>query len=110
MERHRCHRDVPDRPVWTINATNVETGKNWRFSKREMGDWQFGRRCDPPARIAEAAAASAAVPYVIGALKLQLPEGGWIAQTQRRGNPVRERGARHRPRYCGMAEPMKIWG
>jgi NTE family protein len=26
---------LPDQPVWSINATSVETGKAWRFSKRE---------------------------------------------------------------------------
>src|SRR5262249_48189142 len=35
--------DLPDQPIWWINTTCLETGKNWRFSKREMGDWQFGR-------------------------------------------------------------------
>jgi NTE family protein len=69
--------ELPDQPLWSINATCFETGKNWRFSKREMGDWQFGRHYGPPFSIAEAAASSAAVPYVIGALKLALPKDGW---------------------------------
>jgi NTE family protein len=69
--------DLPESPNWWINTTCLETGKNWRFSKREMGDWQFGRHYAPPFRIAEAAAASAAVPYVIGALHLDLPAEGW---------------------------------
>ena len=34
--------DLPDRPHWWINTTCLETGTNWRFSKREMGDWQLG--------------------------------------------------------------------
>lgn len=69
--------ELPDAPIWSINSTCVETGKNWRFSKREMGDWQFGRHYGPPFSIAEAAASSAAVPYVIGALELDLPADGW---------------------------------
>jgi NTE family protein len=69
--------DLPELPLWSINTTCFETGKNWRFSKREMGDWQFGRHYAPPFTVAEAVAASAAVPYVIGALKLGLPSGGW---------------------------------
>jgi NTE family protein len=32
-------RDLPDAPSWHVNATCFETGKNWRFSKRVMGDW-----------------------------------------------------------------------
>jgi NTE family protein len=42
-----------------------------------MGDWKAGHHYDPPFRIADAAAASAAVPYAIGALRLPLPEEGW---------------------------------
>jgi NTE family protein len=70
-------RDLSDRPAWWINTTCLETGKNWRFAKREMGDWQFGRHYDPPFLLAEAAAASAAVPYAIGALRLRVPADGW---------------------------------
>lgn len=69
--------DLPAEPVWAINATCIETGKNWRFSRREMGDWQFGRHYNPAFKIAQAAAASAAVPYAIGALAFDLPLEGW---------------------------------
>ncbi len=67
-------KDLPQNPKWWINATCLETGKNWRFSKREMGDWQFGKHYT--LRLAQAAAASAAVPYVIGALKLSILHPG----------------------------------
>jgi NTE family protein len=69
--------DLPDTPQWLINTTCIDTGKNWRFSKREMGDWTFGRHYAPDVPVAVAAAASAAVPYVIGALPLPLPAAGW---------------------------------
>lgn len=69
--------DLPDAPKWLINTTCIDTGKNWRFSKREMGDWTFGRHYAPDVSVAVAAAASAAVPYVIGALPLSLPAAGW---------------------------------
>lgn len=68
---------LPTAPEWLINTTCIETGKNWRFSQRHMGDWKIGHHYDPPFTIAEAAAASAAVPYVIGALRLRLPAEGW---------------------------------
>ncbi|MDO1583617.1 patatin-like phospholipase family protein [Rhizobium oryzicola] len=70
-------KDLPDTPEWHINTTCFETGKNWRFSKRMMGDWQFGRHFSPDVPIAKAIAASAAVPYAIGVLRLELPEHGW---------------------------------
>jgi NTE family protein len=69
--------DLPDAPEWLINATCIDTGKNWRFSKREMGDWTFGRHYAPDVPISVAAAASAAVPYAIGAMPLALPATGW---------------------------------
>lgn len=72
-------RDLPETPTWWINTTCLETGKNWRFSKREMGDWQFGRHYEPPFTLAQAVAASAAVPYAIGALRFELPQSGWYA-------------------------------
>jgi NTE family protein len=69
--------DLPEVPVWHINTTCLETGKNWRFSRDMMGDWQFGRHYSPDVHVADAMAASAAVPYVIGALHLRLPKDGW---------------------------------
>ena len=71
-------RDLPESPIWLINTTSLHSGKNWRFSSREMGDWVFGRHYAPDVRLAEAAAASAAVPYVLGALWLNLPAEGWF--------------------------------
>lgn len=71
-------QDLPDTPAWFINTTCIESGKNWRFSKFEMGDWKFGRHYSPPFSISETAAASSAVPYMIGALKFQLPADGWF--------------------------------
>ncbi|MDH2385480.1 patatin-like phospholipase family protein [Bradyrhizobium sp. CER78] len=69
--------ELPDAPEWLINATCIDTGKNWRFSKREMGDWTFGRHYAPNVPISVAVAASAAVPYAIGAMPLALPAAGW---------------------------------
>lgn len=58
--------DLPTSPVWEINATTNETGKNWRFSKVKMGDWQFGFIMNPEYHIADAVASSAAFPGFIG--------------------------------------------
>ena len=38
-------QDLPDRPRFVINATNVQTGALWRFSKPYMAD--YARRGDP---------------------------------------------------------------
>jgi NTE family protein len=81
--------ELPDAPIWYVNATCFENGKNWRFSKREMGDWRFGRHFNPQFEIAQAAAASAAVPYAIGALKLELPDEGWHETDAATRAPIR---------------------
>ncbi len=81
--------DLPDTPQWLINTTCIDTGKNWRFSKREMGDWTFGRHYAPDVPVALAAAASAAVPYVIGAMSLPLPDAGWWETDPATGNRMR---------------------
>ena len=66
-------KDLPEQPQWWINATGFESGRNWRFSKREMGDWVIGYYANPDVSLASAVAASAAVPFLIGQLKLHLP-------------------------------------
>lgn len=70
-------KSLPSEPLWFINSTCVETGKNWRFTRGYMGDWKFGHHYAPPFSIAEAVAASAAVPYAIGTLKLRMPKDKW---------------------------------
>jgi NTE family protein len=82
--------DLPAKPLWIINTTCIESGKNWRFSRNFMGDWKFGAHFAPPFSISEAMAASAAVPYVIGALKLNLPADGWQAIEPGTRNPTHE--------------------
>ncbi|MBB4426599.1 NTE family protein [Bradyrhizobium sp. CIR48] len=83
--------DLPDAPHWLINTTCFDTGKNWRFAKREMGDWSFGRHYAPEVALSVAAAASAAVPYVIGAMRLSLPAAGWWETDPATGRQVRSR-------------------
>ena len=101
--------DLPDFPHWLINTTCFETGKNWRFAKREMGDWSFGRHYAPEVSLSVAAAASAAVPYVIGAMRLSLPAAAG-------GKPIRPPASRcarvrHPGTGCGFgtAAPTTTW-
>ena len=59
-------------PRFIINATNVQTGALWRFSRPYMGDYKVGRIKDPTVAIAVAVAASSAFPPVLSPLVLQL--------------------------------------
>jgi len=62
--------DLPREPRWIINATGYETGKNWRFSQPRMGDYQTQYVINPSFPLADALAASAAFPGLIGPLKI----------------------------------------
>ncbi len=70
-------QDLPERPRWTINCTTYETGKNWRFSHKRMGDYLTGHVRNPDFPVADAAAASAGFPGGIGPRKLKTSEYKW---------------------------------
>lgn len=61
----RTLQDLPDTPRFIINATNLETGSLFRFTKREIRDWRIGRIGTPTVRIADAVAASSAFPPLL---------------------------------------------
>lgn len=58
----RTLQDLPDRPRFVINATNVQSGALWRFMKPRMRDWRVGDIPEPTVRLSHAVAASAAYP------------------------------------------------
>ena len=70
-------QDVPYTPRWIVNATCYETGRNWRFSRQRMGDYVTHYVLEPETPIADAIAASAAVPGVIGPLAVRSDEYEW---------------------------------
>ena len=92
---------LPDKPSWIINTTSLLTGKNWRFSREEMGDWKFGKHYSPPFSIAKAISASASVPYVIGGHSFKLPQSGW-----HKTDPATSR-KKHEVMPC--AQKVKLW-
>ncbi len=59
-------------PRFVINATNVQTGSLWRFSKPYMGDYQVGLIREPKLALATAVAASGAFPPVLSPAVLNL--------------------------------------
>jgi len=65
--------DLPGTPIWRINTTCYETGRNWIFCKREMGDYVAGYFDNPLVSVQTAIASSAAVPVAIGPMKIALP-------------------------------------
>jgi NTE family protein len=65
-------QDLPDRPRFVINATSVQTGALWRFSKPYMADYKVGVIPSPHVQLALAVAASSAFPPFLSPLELQV--------------------------------------
>lgn len=65
-------QDLPDRPRFVINATNVQSGALWRFSKPYMRDWRVGEVKSPATSLADAVAASSAFPPLLSPFTLRL--------------------------------------
>ena len=55
-------QNLPDYPRFVINATNLQSGALWRFSKPYNRDWQVGEIENPGDHIANAVGASSAFP------------------------------------------------
>jgi len=66
-----------DRPRFVINATSVQTGDLFRFSRPYMADYRVGRMMNPKIELAVAVAASSAFPPVLSPLKLELDPASW---------------------------------
>ena len=65
-------QDLPDTPRFVINATNVQSGSLWRFSKPYMRDYRVGEVKAPAIPLAVAVAASSAFPPVLSPTVLAL--------------------------------------
>lgn len=65
-------QDLPDRPRFVINATNVQSGVLWRFSKPYMRDYRVGEVKAPKIAMALAVAASSAFPPLLSPLEMEL--------------------------------------
>lgn len=63
---------LPDHPRFVINATNVQSGVLWRFSKPYMRDYRVGEIKNPRTDLALAIAASSAFPPILSPVRLKL--------------------------------------
>ena len=69
---HKTLQDLPDKPRFVLNATNIQTGSLWRFSKPYMADYQVGMVRNPKVELAVAVAASSAFPPILSPVELDL--------------------------------------
>jgi NTE family protein len=65
-------QDLPDRMRFIFNASNLQSGAVWRFSRPYMGDWKVGRVMNPKFPVAQAVGASAAFPPILAPATLNL--------------------------------------
>jgi NTE family protein len=75
LYNHAKLQDLPDDgqgPYFVFNATSLQTGVLWRFSKPYMGDWKVGLIENPDVELATAVAASSAFPPLLSPCVLKL--------------------------------------
>ena len=65
-------QDLPDKPRFVINSTNIQTGSLWRFSKPYMADYHVGMVRNPKVELAVAVAASSAFPPILSPVQLKV--------------------------------------
>jgi NTE family protein len=70
---------LPDRPRFVINATNMQTGSLWRFSKPYMADYRIGLYPSPDVELAVAVGASSAFPPMLSPVRLSVDPAGFAA-------------------------------
>jgi NTE family protein len=69
-------QSLPDSPRFVINATNVQSGVLFRFSKPYLRDWRVGEVKNPRIPLAAAVAASSAFPPVLSPAELDFQKYG----------------------------------
>lgn len=67
-------QDFPDSPRFVINATNLQSGALWRFSKPFTRDWRVGEIKNPKDSIATVVGASSAFPPFLSPARFRYDE------------------------------------
>lgn len=70
-------QDLPDRPQFLFNATNLQTGRLVRLQKVRLADWSIGEIPTPRIRVAVAVAASSAFPPVLSPVTIKVDPKSW---------------------------------
>jgi NTE family protein len=77
-------QDLPDRPRFVFNATNLQSGVLWRFSKPYMWDYQVGEVLRPAVPLGVVVAASSAFPPLLSPVRLRRVESNYTPATGNR--------------------------
>jgi NTE family protein len=73
--------ELPDRPRFVFNATSLQSGVLWRFSKPYLWDYRVGEVKNPKTQIATAVAASAAFPPLLSPVVLRFEPSDFVSGT-----------------------------
>lgn len=65
--------EMPDKPVFVFNSTNMQTGRSFRFTKAYLADFRLGLIRNPALPIAKAVTASSAFPPFLSPVILDKP-------------------------------------
>jgi NTE family protein len=84
----RTLQDLPERPRFVINATSVQTGALFRFSRPFAADYRVGTIPNPRVRLAVAVAASSAFPPMLSPCRLELDRAAWAPATGRKSEDL----------------------
>ena len=80
-DKHLFHgatlQDLPNTPLFVLNATNIQSGALWRFMKPYMRDFRVGEVRNPAIPLAHAVAASSAFPPVLSPFEMRLDESAF---------------------------------
>lgn len=99
-DKHLFHgktlQDLPDRVRFIFNASNLQSGATWRFSKPYMRDWKVGEVANPSLSLARAVGASSAFPPVLAPATLTLADSDFTPGT---GGYVDSVGSLQRPPF-----------
>ena len=72
-------QQLPDKPRFVFNATNVQTRSLFRFSKPYAADYRIGLWRNPDLEISKAVTASSAFPPVLSPCTVKVDEKVWAA-------------------------------
>jgi NTE family protein len=77
-------QDLPsdeDGPRFVINATNLQSGVLWRFSRPYVADYRVGMIAEPTVSLADAVAASSAFPPVLAPARMRFEDGQYVPES-----------------------------
>jgi NTE family protein len=68
---------LPDKPRTIFNTTNLQTGRDFRISKKYMADYRIGQIENPDLSVGKAVAASSAFPPVLSPCIIEVDPASW---------------------------------